>query len=189
MERQEEIRELKQKIHQMQAEVKRLKKKETRAERKKREHALIVMSTTILSMCSEEEKNKIINSSDADISNWVFAKIEIGRSKPALQETIEAPSPDNTFNFVPQMPKNKVPNKTPSGKKIFQYDTNLKVVASYLSASEASAATGIFATSINKVCRGVGITAGGFFWSRGKRPLTKFPEKWLARVAELNDDN
>ena len=77
MDSKEALKRVEQKIHQLQAEKKRLLKKEAETERKKRDHALIVVGANILSMCSEEEKNKIINSSDEEITKWVFENLEL----------------------------------------------------------------------------------------------------------------
>lgn len=76
MDTKEQVKKLEQKIHQLQTEKKRLLKKEADQERKKRDHALIVIGATVLSMCSEEEKNKIINGNDEEISKWVFENLE-----------------------------------------------------------------------------------------------------------------
>ena len=74
-------------------------------------------------------------------------------------------------------PKNERQN---GAEYIFQYDADLKLVAKYKTPREACVSTGIKnPTNISKAIRGVAHTAGGYFWSKGSRPLKKFPEKWV----------
>ena len=71
------VKKLEQKISQLQARKKMLLKKEAEKEKKKRDHALIVLGGTILSRCSEKAKFKIINSSDEEIAKWVFENLDM----------------------------------------------------------------------------------------------------------------
>ena len=67
----DKIEQIDQKIHRLQAEKKRLKKRKESAERKKRNHALIVVGATLMTHFSPEINDKIINGSDEEIATWV----------------------------------------------------------------------------------------------------------------------
>lgn len=69
----EQLKELQQKINKMQMEKKRLQKQQVNEERKKRDHAMILVGTTLLTHYSEEVKLKLINSDDEYIKNWVHS--------------------------------------------------------------------------------------------------------------------
>lgn len=69
----EKLQDIDQKIHRLQAEKKRLKKQKENNERKKRDHAMIVVGTTIMTHYSDEIKEKIINASDDEIKAWVHS--------------------------------------------------------------------------------------------------------------------
>ena len=63
---------------------------------------------------------------------------------------------------------------------IFQYDKKLNLVGQYKSASDACRGVGLKSDgSIYGAISGKEHTAGGYFWSRGTRPLKKFPDKWV----------
>lgn len=53
-------------------------------------------------------------------------------------------------------------NKT--SKLVIQYDINGKIINKYGSANQASIITGIDYSTIKQVCRGIGKTAGGYYW-------------------------
>lgn len=67
----EKLKKIEQQIHRLQAEKKKLQKQRENAARKKRDHAMIMVGTTLMSHYSAAEKEKIINSSDEDIRKWV----------------------------------------------------------------------------------------------------------------------
>lgn len=71
----EKMKELEQRIHRLQTEKKRLQKQKESNERKKRDHAMILVGTTIMTHFPEE-KERIINSSDEEIKSWVHSIFE-----------------------------------------------------------------------------------------------------------------
>ena len=78
MELKERVNQLEQKLHRLQTEKKRLQRKVANEERKKRDHALIVVGATVLSIFTEEDKEKVINAnSDLEISRWVFDNLKL----------------------------------------------------------------------------------------------------------------
>lgn len=69
----EKLHDIDQKIHRLQAEKKRLKKQKENNERKKRDHAMILVGTTLMTHYPEEIKEKIINGTDEEIKAWVHS--------------------------------------------------------------------------------------------------------------------
>ncbi len=65
--------------------------------------------------------------------------------------------------------KRKEMNKSFIGKKIIQYTTNGREIATYISINEASRKSGACSTTIGKVINGKARTAGGFLWKKGKK--------------------
>lgn len=63
----------KQKVNRLKAKQKNLKNKKEVNERKKRDHAMIVVGSTLMTHYSDELKEKIINSNDDEIINWVHS--------------------------------------------------------------------------------------------------------------------
>lgn len=71
----EKLKKLDQKLNKLKNEKRRIKRKLDSKERKKRNHALIVFATQILSHYSKETQSKIINMSDEEIKNFVDTKL------------------------------------------------------------------------------------------------------------------
>lgn len=69
----EKLQDIDQKIHRLQAEKKRLKKQKENYERKKRDHAMILVGTTLMTHFPDETKKKIVNASDDEIKTWVHS--------------------------------------------------------------------------------------------------------------------
>ena len=67
----EKMQAIDQKIHRLQAEKKRLKKQKENNERKKRDHAMIVVGSHLLTHFSSETKQKLIDANDDEIKEWV----------------------------------------------------------------------------------------------------------------------
>lgn len=67
----ERLQKIDQQIHRLQAEKKKLKKQRENAARKQRDHAMIVVGTTVMTHFSPEEKARIVGGSDEEIRQWV----------------------------------------------------------------------------------------------------------------------
>lgn len=62
----------------------------------------------------------------------------------------------------------KFGRNSPTARPIYQYDKNMKLIGSYISAREASEKTGIKMSKISHAARGEQTQAGGFIWRRNK---------------------
>lgn len=71
----ERLKELEQKINRLQSEKQRLKAKKLNEDRKKRDHAMIVVGTTVMTHF-EDMKDIVINSDDESIKKWVHSLFE-----------------------------------------------------------------------------------------------------------------
>lgn len=69
--------------------------------------------------------------------------------------------------------------QTLKSSRIFQYDKELNLVATFSTIKEASNNAKISDTSIGKAINGERFLAGGYFWHRGELPLKDFPQRWI----------
>ena len=69
----EKKKEIDQKIHRLQKEKRKLQKQQEKEERKKRDHALILVGAHFLTHYPEEQ-GVVINMSDDEITKWVDSK-------------------------------------------------------------------------------------------------------------------
>ena len=101
-----------------------------------------------------------------------------------LEKMLETPKQDGATSPLPKRPSgNAMPPKKEKQSNhdyIFQYDAELKLVARYDTMGEAARGVGIkYPSAIGKVINGINHSAAGYFWYKGPRPLTKFPDKWI----------
>jgi len=85
----EKLKELEQKINRLRMEKKKLQTKKTDEERKKRNHAMILVGTTIMTHFPDK-MDEIINADDETIVNWVhslFKKREPDTARYAAEQT------------------------------------------------------------------------------------------------------
>lgn len=95
-------------------------------------------------------------------------------------------------NTIEQMMLNRAPEpirfksaERDPDEKIFQYDSDFNVVHSYPTLASAAAAVNTDSTAIRAAIIGKQIISGGYFWSRGKYPVNRIPERWKKRAEEM----
>lgn len=69
----ERIESLEQQIRRLQREKKLLQKKKASEDRKKRDHAMIMVGTTVMTHFDADVKTRVIDSSDEEIKAWVHS--------------------------------------------------------------------------------------------------------------------
>ncbi len=110
---------------------------------------------------------------------------------PAQNKTSAEKEPP-TMSAMPH--ENSVAEQRETVKKkrqlyVFQYDADFQVVGKFGTIMEASKAAGLRTTTgIYRVLGGKCNYTGGYFWSRGYRPLKKIPEKWKAAALILKKE-
>ena len=145
----------------------------------KDEDVIACQKNLIKSQNDVEESMKKIIENDKQIIDIQKEMISIARGNTV---TDEAAALNEQPVILPEEPSVEVTSSrtVPQNKPryIFQYDSDLNLVGKYKTVTEAARAAGVnHYSSINKVLRGASISAGGYFWSKGERPLKKFPDK------------
>lgn len=131
------------------------------------QHGLINEDNTLI----EKQKTLI------DEQNNIIAKQNdvIENQKRIIEKTI-----NRTSEPIHLKPAERNP-----GEKIFQYDSNFKVVNSYPTLASAAVAVDTDVSAVRAAIIGKQASSGGYFWSRGKHPVDRIPERWKKRAKEM----
>lgn len=98
---------------------------------------------------SEETKHKISTALKGEL-NPMFGKLHGEEAKRKMSESRKALGLSG--------------NKSATSMPVNQFSTNMELIATFVSITEAAKLTGIDISHIAKVCKGIYKTAGGFIW-------------------------